>query len=78
MLSFDLLAILSPSSVMILLPFLSCFLAFFFLREGPNSFFSIKGKCCVFEQSVLCVYLFHCVIVTEFELKPVQSTACSS
>ena len=26
--------------------------------------------------SVLCLYSFHCVIATEFELQPVQSTAC--
>ena len=52
----------SPSSVMILLAFLSCFLVFFFLPWGPNSFFSIKENCCVFEQSVPCAYFFHCVI----------------
>ena len=26
--------------------------------------------------SVPCVYSFHCVIATEFELQPVQRTAC--
>ena len=26
--------------------------------------------------SVPCLYSFHCVIATEFELQPVQSTAC--
>ena len=43
---------------MILLAFLSCFLVFFV----KDPFFLIKGNCCVFELSVLCVYLFHCTI----------------
>ena len=55
------------STVMILLAFLSCFLVFFFLRLGPNSIFSIKANSCVFEPRVRCVYLFHCVIATEFD-----------
>ena len=60
--------VIRPSSVMILLAFLSCFLVFFFLREGRNSFFSIKANRCVFEfKSVPCVYLFHCVIATVFD-----------
>ena len=68
MLSFDLLAIFTVKcNDYILLAFLPCFLVFFFIREGPNSFFSNKGNCCVFELSVPCVYLFHCVIATEFE-----------
>ena len=36
------------------------------------SFFSIKVNCCVFELSVSCLYLFLCVIATEFELQPVK------
>ena len=68
----------SPSTVMILLVFLSCLLFFFFRSLRTKGFFSIKGNCCVFELSVPCVYLFHCVIATEFELQPVQSTAASS
>ena len=68
MLSFDLLAIFTVKcNDYILLAFLPCFLVFIFIREGPNSFFSIKGNCFVFELSVPCVYLFHCVIATEFE-----------
>ena len=57
-----------PSFVMLLLAFLSCFLVFFLLRYGPNSFFSIKANCCVFE-----------VITIEFNywITYVQSTACS-
>ena len=74
MLSFDLLAIFTVKcNDYILSAFLPCFL-FYSLRT--NSFFSIKGNCCVFELSVPCVYLFHCVIATDFELQPVQSTAC--
>ena len=56
MLSFDLLAILSPSSVMILLPFLSCFL--FPLLRTKSSFFSIKGNRCVFDLIVACVFIY--------------------
>ena len=64
--------LISLSCIMILLAFLSCFLVFFFLREGPNSFFSIKGNYSVFElQCVPCVYLFDRVIATKFELQPV-------
>ena len=33
--------------------------SFLFVKD---QFFSIKGNCCVFEQSVLCVSLFHCTI----------------
>ena len=56
---------MSPSSVMILLAFLSCFLlSFFFVKD---SLFSIKANRCVFELSVPCVYLFQCVIATEFD-----------
>ena len=36
------------------------------------SFFSIKVNCCVFQLSVSCLYLFHWVIATEFELQPVK------
>ena len=75
MLSFDLLAIFTikcNDSV----SFSFLFPCFLFSSLGPNSFFSIKGNCCVFELSVPCVYLFHCVIGTDFELQPVQSTAC--
>ena len=53
---------------MILLAVVSCFLVFF-LREGPNSFFSIKANHCVFELSVSCVCLLHCVIATEFDYR---------
>ena len=53
-----------PSIVMILLAFLSCLLVFF-----SSSFFSIKANHCVFELSVLCVCLFHCVIATEFDYR---------
>ena len=58
-----------PSSVIILLAFLSCFLVLF--SSGPNSFFSIKANQieCVFELSVLYVCLFHCVIVTELDYR---------
>ena len=74
MLPFDLLAIFTVKcNDYILLAFLSCFLVFFFIRQGPNSFFSSKGNCFVFELSVTYVYLFHCVIATEFELQPVQT-----
>ena len=55
---------------MILLAFLSCFLVVFF--SSLISFFSIKVNCCVFELSVSCLYLFHYVIATEFELQPVK------
>ena len=41
----------------------------FFLRSGPNSFFSIKANHCVFELSVSSVYLFHCVIATDFDYR---------
>ena len=34
----------------------------------------MKGNSCGFEPSVPCVYLLHCVISTDFELQPVQST----
>ena len=61
---------------MILLAFRSCFLVFFFVRYHlrPNRVSSIKGNCCGFKLGVTCVYLFHCVIATEFELQLVQST----
>ena len=76
MLSFDLLAIFTVKWIdYILLAFLSCLLVFFFICYWPNSFFSIKGNCCVFELSVLCEYSFHCMIATKFELQLVQSTA---
>ena len=75
-LSFNLLVIFtikSNDSV----SFLFLFPCFLFLHQGPNSFFSIKGDCCVFELSVLFVCLFHYVIATKFELQPVQYTAYS-
>ena len=62
---------------MILLAFLSCFLVFFFVKDQIASF-QLKQIVVFFELSVPCVYLFHCVIATEFELQPVQSTAASS
>ena len=34
-----------------------------------NSFVSIKASHCVFELSVPCVYVFHCVIATEFDYR---------
>ena len=74
MLSFNLLVIFtikSNDSV----SFLFLFPCFRFLHQGSNSFFSITGNCCVFELSVLFVYLFHYVIATKFELQPVQCTA---
>ena len=37
------------------------------LGRPSYSFFSIKANRCVFELSVPCVYLFHCVIATEFD-----------
>ena len=75
MLSFDPFAIFTVKWIYyILLAFLSCLLVFFFICWGPNSFFSIKGNCCVFELSVLCEYSSHCMIATKFELQPVQST----
>ena len=49
--------------------FLSCLLVFFFLHQGPNSFFSVRANHCVFELSVPCVCLFDCVIVTEFDYR---------
>ena len=54
---------------MILLAFLSCFLVFFFFAKGQYSFFSIKANHCVFELSISCVCLFHCVIATEFDYR---------
>ena len=58
----------SLSSVMILLAFFLVSLFFFsFIKDQNNSFFSINANHCVFEPSVLCVYLFHCVIATEFD-----------
>ena len=45
-----------PASVMILLAFLSCLLVFF-LRQGKNSFFSIKANHCVLNcVPCTCVY----------------------
>ena len=34
----------------------------------------MKGNCCGFELGVPCVYLFHCMVATKFELQLVQST----
>ena len=56
-----------PSGVMILLAFLSCLLVFFFVKDQLASF-QLKQNHCVFELSVPCVYIFHCVIATEFDL----------
>ena len=58
--------------------FFPCFL--FSSLRTKYIFFSIKANRSVFELSVPCVYLFHCVIATEFnymELQLVQSTACN-
>ena len=38
-------------------------------NKHPNNFFSIKANHCVFELSVPCVCLFHCVIATEFDYR---------
>ena len=38
---------------------------------------SLWTKICVFELSVPCVRIFHCVIAAEFEFQLVQSTGCS-
>ena len=75
MLSFDLLAMLSSSSVMILLPFLSCFL--FPLLRTKSSSFSIKGNRCVFDLIFPCVFIISLMrdCNRQFELQPVQSTA---
>ena len=55
---------------MILLAFLSCLLIFFFyVKDQIASFQSIKANHCVFELSVPCVCLFHCVIATEFDYR---------
>ena len=57
-----------PSSVMILLAFLSCRLVFFFFVKDQIASFQLKQNHCVFELSVPCVCIFHCVIATEFDL----------
>ena len=38
-------------------------------NKHPNNFFSIKANHCVFELSVPCACLFHCVIATEFDYR---------
>ena len=53
---------------MIVLAFLSYFLVFFFDKDQIASF-QIKANQCVFELSVPCVCLFHCVIATEFDYR---------
>ena len=53
-------------------------LAIFTTKCNDSVSFSFLFPCFHFSSlSVLCVYLFHCVTATEFELQPVQSTACS-
>ena len=52
---------------MILFAFLSCFLVFFFVKDQIASF-QLK-QIVVFELSVTCVCLFHCMIATEFDYR---------
>ena len=61
----------SPSNVMILLAFLSCFVVFFFFVKDQKASFQLKYKAnhYVFELSVPCVCLFHCVTGTEFDYR---------
>ena len=52
---------------MILLAFLSCFLVFFLVKDQIASF-QLK-QIVVFELSVPCACLFHCVIATKFDYR---------
>ena len=56
------------SSVMILLACLSCLLVFLFIKDQIASF-QLKANRFVFELSVPCVCLFHCVIATKFDYR---------